>query len=141
MPLLVATVLVALFAVAFTVRRRHRAARREAARTVSLTVVDGVVRRTLGDGRTESAVLDRVNVVELYRTPVHTADGATAFLMLSESIDPDTPRGCLVPLGVDLGDPALEVLMARGLVRAERLDAAMARRAPSRETLWVRPEE
>ncbi|HKY13904.1 MAG TPA: hypothetical protein VJM33_03195 [Microthrixaceae bacterium] len=76
--------------------RRLPGRRRPGARTVGLTIDDVGVERTLADGRTERARWGAVVEVELVLTPVRTADGARAFVLLAEGDE----VGCLVPLDV-----------------------------------------
>ena len=78
-------VLVRVVVVAAATRRRQRGLRNSAAATTDLTVDDRSVTRTLGDGRVESARWSALESVELVRTPVKTADGASSFLILAET--------------------------------------------------------
>lgn len=80
--------------------RRVRQTKRSRARTAELVFDAEGVRRTLADGRAESVRWIDVTEVEVVCTPVTTADGADAFVMLTGVAG----SGCLVPLGVGWDD-------------------------------------
>lgn len=125
---------VGVFVTALASRRRGRAERNRRARTTALDVTGDGVQRTLGDGRVERASWTDLDSVEVVCTPVKTADGASAFLLLGESAD----SGCLVPLGVGLESRVLVELSKLPGFRLERLTAAQSTRAPHREMVWQR---
>ena len=129
-------VLVSVVVVAAATRRRQRGLRNSAAATTDLTVDHRSVTRTLGDGRVESARWSALESVELVRTPVKTADGASSFLILAETAQ----LGCLVPLGVGLEREVLERLATLRGFRVEKFNSALEKRPPHREFLWQRPE-
>ena len=79
---IVVLVLISGFFVAVAVQRRRKAERRARATTVELVIDGDQVRRRLGDGREESARWAEVISVEVVCTPVRTADGATAFVLM-----------------------------------------------------------
>lgn len=140
-PFLVATMVAAVLVGLVLLRRRRSERRRSAARTVELHVDADRVRRLLGDGRTESARWSQVESVEVVCTPVRTADGADAFVLVSENSPEHEPVGCLVPLGVGYD----EVLIHR-LARLQRFDLAewsraIAQRPPRRTVVWRRENQ
>ena len=114
--------------------RRAPSRRRPGARTVGLTIDTTAVERTLADGRVERARWSELVEVELVLTPVRTADGASAFVLLAESDD----VGCLVPLDVGW-DRELLVELTRlpgfDLADFERRRAATR---TSRQVVWSR---
>ena len=123
---------IAVFVVAV---RRAPSRRRPGARTVDLTIDSTGVGRTLADGRVEHARWAGVMEIELVLTPVRTADGASAFVLLAESDE----VGCLVPLDVGW-DRELLVELTRlpgfDLADFERRRAATR---TSRQVIWTRP--
>ena len=121
---------------ALAARRRGRADRTDRARTVALEVTELGVERTLGDGRVERVSWAGLESVEVVCTPVKTADGAVAFMLLGESVD----AGCLVPLGVGLESGVLVELSRLPGFRLERLTAAQSHKAPHREMVWQRAD-
>ena len=134
--LLVAAVAVGILLSLYRLSHRRNRARRSAAATTSVVVDVGGVERRLADGRVEGARWARLDHVEVVCTPVPTADGTKVFVLLAEQIDPDDPRGCLVPLGVGY-DEALLV----ELTRLPRFDvaawgAAQGHRPPKRTIVW-----
>ena len=118
--------------------RRVRAAKLSRATTVSLVIDDVGVSRTLADGRQESARWAELREVEVICTPVKTADGASAFVMLTES----ETVGCLVPLGV--GHDA-QLVVGLGRLPAfpwREWAGAQGHRPPRRTVVWrdARPQ-
>lgn len=131
-PLIVSLVALAII-IGFAVSgRRVRTTKRSRAITVALVIDDVGVSRTLADGRQEGARWAELSEVEVICTPVKTADGATAFVMLTES----GTVGCLVPLGVG-HDSQLVVGLGRlaGFPWADWA-AAQGHRPPRRTVVW-----
>ncbi len=133
--LVLALCLVALLSGLVLVARRKRGRRVEAARTVALEIDRLGVRRSLGDGRTEQAVWADLREVEVVRTPVKTADGARAFVLLDSGTDLE-PAGCLVPLGVGYDDALLVELTRLPGFRVDRYQEAVDLRRTGRDVLW-----
>ncbi len=136
--LVLALCLVALLSGLVLAARRKKGRRVEAARTVELEIDRLGVRRSLGDGRTEQAVWAHLREVEVVRTPVKTADGARAFVLLDSGTDLD-PVGCLVPLGVGYDDVLLVELTRLPGFRIDRYQEALDVRRTGRAVLWQRP--
>ena len=114
--------------------RRVRATKLARAVTVSLVVDEHGVSRSLADGRSESASWESVTEVEVICTPVKTADGASAFVMITET----KTTGCLVPLGV--GHDA-HLLVGLGRLPSfpwAEWTAAQGHRPPHRTVVWRR---
>jgi hypothetical protein len=132
--LAVAVVVVALVVAAD--RRSPRLTRPRAA-TVELRIDADAVTRTLADGRSERAVWSALTEVELIRTPVKTADGATAFVVLSE----DDDHGCLVPLGVGWDRELLARLATLPRFDVGRFDREMTTSKRGRQVVWRRPAQ
>lgn len=125
---------VGIFVVAQRAWRRRKLERVQRAQTVSL-VMDGLeARRVLGDGRTESVRWAQATTVEVVCTPVKTADGASAFVLIAES----ETVGCLVPWGVGYDDTLILQLSELPGFRTERFVAAVEERPPSRNIVWTR---
>jgi len=97
---IVLSIAILLIAGGLMARRAELARRRSLARTIELVVDAEGVERHLADGRVECARWVELDSVEVVCTPVATADGAKAFLVLAESVVEGDERGCLVPLGV-----------------------------------------
>jgi len=113
--------------------RRVRQAKRSRARTAELVIDADGVSRTLADGRSESVRWIDVTEVEVVCTPVTTADGADAFVVLTGVAG----TGCLVPLGVGWDDR-----LVVGLGRLERFDwrqwsEASGHSPPKRTVVWA----
>jgi hypothetical protein len=107
--------------------RRHRGSA-----TTALQIDSTGVQRELADGRTEAVHWASLTSIEVVCTPVSTADGAKAFVLLAES----DSVGALVPLGIGHDDALLvECSRLRGF-RLEAFAAAMQHRAPHREVVW-----
>jgi len=135
---IVLLVLVCLPAVAIAVARNEgRAARRRMAEAV--VSVDGLgVRRELTDGRVEAIDWDEVAVVEVLRASMgpHKASGGVVLLGGGDNSE----RGALVPLDRVAATGLLGQLGRLEGFDVRRFDAAAAGRAPSRTTVWERPE-
>ena len=113
--------------------RRVRQTKRSRARTMELVIDAEGVRRTLADGRAESVRWIDVTEVEVVCTPVTTANGADAFVMLTGVAG----SGCLVPLGVGSDDQ-----LVVGLGRLEGFDwrrwsEASGHPPPKRTVVWA----
>ena len=134
--LLFTSILVGGFASLVAVARRRKSERRSRSATVSLVIDADGVQRTLADGRRESALWRRVREVEVVCTPVKTAAGAAAIVLVDSGTD-DAPAGCLIPLGVGYDDALVKQLSALPRFRMEAFDAARSQRAPSRRTVWT----
>lgn len=130
----VVLVLVVVVAAAFAVRRRQVADRSAAATTVELSIDRDGVRRTLADGRSESATWSALQSVEVVCTPVRTADGVKAFVLLAEGPE----AGCLVPLGVGHDDALLVELGRLPRFRTEAFVDAQQHKPPHRTMVWTR---
>lgn len=131
---IVVLVLISGFFVAVAVQRRRKAERRARATTVELVIDGDQVRRRLGDGREESARWAEVISVEVVCTPVRTADGATAFVLIAEGAE----SGCLVPLGVGHDDALVQQLSRLRGFRMEQFVAASEHKPPRRTMVWER---
>lgn len=131
---LVALVVIVGFAVS---ARRVRATKLSKAVTVSLVIDEHGVSRHLADGRSESAIWSSVTEVEVICTPVKTADGATAFVMITES----ETSGCLVPLGVGHDAHLLVGLGRLPLFSWSEWTAAQGHRPPHRSVVWRRLDD
>ena len=134
--LLVAAVAVGILLSLYRLSFRRTRARRGAAATTSVVIDAARVERHLADGRVEEARWAELSHVEVVCTPVRTADGAKVFVLLAERIDPEDPRGCLVPLGVGYDEE-----LVTGLARLPRFDlaawgAAQDHRPPKRTIVW-----
>ena len=130
-------VVVALLSVFFfgvALRRRHTADRHSRAATIELLIDDDGVRRRLGDGRVESARWAELQSVEVVCTPVRTADGARAFVLLAEGPE----AGCLVPLGIGHDDALVRQLTRLPHLRIEEFVAATEHKPPRRTIVWQR---
>jgi len=103
--------------------------------TAQLSVDDESVRRTMADGREETAHWRDVTEIELVQTPVKTADGATEFVMLAE----DEEHGCLVPLGVGWDADVTRQMSRLPGFDLRKFDHARGGRAPARTVIWQRP--
>lgn len=135
--LVAAGVLVVLFAFA----KRSQAARHRGAATVDCRFDHVGVTRELADGRVESAQWGELVWVEVVRTPVATADGAGAFVVLGQ-LDDGAPVGCLVPLDVGYDGPLLSQLHRLDGFDAAAFRAASRARPPSRTVVWgERPDD
>lgn len=135
--LVVVLCLVAILVGLVLAARRKKALRVAAARTVELTIDRHRVRRSLGDGRVEEALWRDLREVELIRTPVRTADGARAFVLLDSGTDLE-PAGCLVPLGAGYDDELLVELTRLPGFRMDRYQEAVDARRTGRDVLWQR---
>jgi hypothetical protein len=102
-----------------------------------LRIDPDVVTRTLADGRSERASWSALTEVELIRTPVKTADGATAFVVLSE----DDDNGCLVPLGVGWDRELVARLAALPGFDVGRFDREVTTPKRGRSVVWRRPPQ
>jgi hypothetical protein len=130
----VVVVLLAVFTVAVVARRRQKDAKRGRAATVELVIDEHEVRRRLADGREESARWADVVSVEVVCTPVRTADGAKAFVLIAEGPE----AGCLVPLGVGHDDALVQQLVRLRQLRIQDFTAAQEHRPPRRTMVWTR---
>lgn len=135
---LLLTATLAAVAVVLAVGRWGRDRRHGGSRTVTVRVARGHIERDLRDGRAESVALSSAVQVEIVRTPVPTADGARAFVLLAESLDEDDPRGCLVPLGVGWDDALLDALVRLPGFDLRAWASARDRPHPGREIVWRR---
>lgn len=131
---IVVVFLLCVFFAAMAVQRRRKADRSARAATVELVIDEQHIRRRLGDGREESARWCDVVSVEVVCTPVKTADGASAFVLLAEGED----AGCLVPLGVGYDDALIEQLSRLRRLRVQDFVAAQEHKPPRRTMVWVR---
>src|SRR5690606_14308186 len=125
-------VAVAVLVSMFVLARRASAVTHRRARTVSMAIDREGARRRLADGREEGVVWAAVRSVEVVCTPVPTADGARAFVLLGESDE----RGCLVPLGVGHDTLLLAELARLDGFDLRRFTAARDRRPPARAVVW-----
>jgi hypothetical protein len=132
--MVVAAAALAVLVSMFVLARKASAATHRRARTVGLTIDRDGVRRRLADGREEGVEWMAVRSVEVVCTPVPTADGARAFVLLAESDE----RGCLVPLGVGHDTLLLAELARLDGFDLRRFTAARDRRAPARDVVWER---
>jgi len=128
-----ALALVAIFAVSRRVRERRHAG----SRTVALRITEVCIERDLADGRSERATWPAVSEIEVVRTRVRTADGATEFALIAES-GGDEPAGCLVPLGVGYDDAVVDRLVRLAGFSTARWSAALDGPVPSRTIVWQR---
>lgn len=126
--------LLAFFFVGVALQRRRSADRQRRRATVELVIDDHHVRRRLGDGREESARWQHVVSVEVVCTPVRTADGATAFVLIAEGPE----SGCLVPLGVGHDDALVQQLVRLERLRIQEFTAATEHKPPRRTMVWTR---
>ena len=135
---IVLSVAILLIAGGVMARRAELARRRALACTVELIVDVEGVERHLADGRVERARWVELDSVEVVCTPVATADGAKAFLVLAESVADGDERGCLVPLGVGHEAGVLAALGSIPGFRIERFNEAVGLRPPRRTVIWER---
>lgn len=133
---IVVLVLLSVFFAAVAIQRRRKVDRRGRAATVELVIDADQVRRRLGDGREESARWSDVVSVEVVCTPVKTADGARAFVLIAEGPE----SGCLVPLGVGHDDALVQQLARLRGLRIEHFVAASDHKPPKRTMVWERPD-
>ncbi len=125
---------VAIVVVTLVVSRGARERSRSRARTVELTIDSTGVNRVLADGRAEGAVWSELIEIELVHTPVRTADGARAFVVLAESDE----RGCLVPLDVGYDQYLLVEMSRLPGFDIRRFEQVLAEVKNGRTTIWSR---
>jgi hypothetical protein len=131
-----AVVLVLPLAALSVISRRKQQDMQERAATVELRADELGIRRMLADGREEQVDWSEVNEVEVVRAArgPHATYGGV--LVLGDGLE----KGCLVPLD-QLETSGVRDALSRLLPGFDKrkLDAAVARKPPSRATCWVRP--